>query len=339
MENFRISIIIPVYNVAAYVLECLQSVAAQNYSNLECVIVNDASPDNSMQIVEDFVKNYRGPIDFKCCYHEENRGLSAARNTGVKASTGDYLFFLDSDDELLPMAIERFTSLLAKYPDVDFIVGGIRVTGSNVKYQLTSAEFLDGKQVVQKSYLRGEWYEMAWNKLINRHFFTTHSLWFYEGIVHEDQLFSFLLALSASSMATLYEATYLYKIRTTGSITSQIAAKSYESYCCILISMLEYVRQSTQLTDLCFSSEQCIRLAYSISLDLYHNLTLSVEEQTYFAIRMSECMKKLKSLIGYNHCPISHKSRICLYVLAGMPVYLSKIVLNIHYNMYHKNKK
>lgn len=90
----KFSIVIPVYNVEEYIDKCLNSVLNQTYKDFEVIIVNDGSPDNSIQIIDRYVK-----MDdrFKV-YSKENGGLSAARNFGVKKVSGDYLIFLDSDD-------------------------------------------------------------------------------------------------------------------------------------------------------------------------------------------------------------------------------------------------
>jgi len=96
-----ISIIIPVYNVENYIWKCLDSVIAQKCDgfNIECILVDDCTPDNSMVIVEDVVNNYHGKdVNFVILHHEVNKGMSIARNTGIDASTGDYVCFLDSDD-------------------------------------------------------------------------------------------------------------------------------------------------------------------------------------------------------------------------------------------------
>ena len=97
----KISVIIPVYNVAPYIAACLQSVMRQTaQAALECILVDDCGPDNSMEVVNETLKSYNGPVDFKIVRHTQNRGLSAARNTGMAAATGDYIYFLDSDDEI-----------------------------------------------------------------------------------------------------------------------------------------------------------------------------------------------------------------------------------------------
>ena len=101
-KMISVSIIIPVYNVEQYIESCLLSVINQNYKgDIECVIVNDCTPDQSMVVVHKILSDYDGNILFKIVDHKENRGLSASRNSGVRVATGDYLYFLDSDDILV----------------------------------------------------------------------------------------------------------------------------------------------------------------------------------------------------------------------------------------------
>ena len=84
----KVSIIVPIYNVSEYIERCIKSVMAQTYTDIECILVDDCTPDNSVAICEHMVAEYHGPITFKILHHEHNRGLSAARNTGLKSSEG-----------------------------------------------------------------------------------------------------------------------------------------------------------------------------------------------------------------------------------------------------------
>ena len=93
----KVSIIIPVYNVDSYIETCLQSVFNQTYQNIEVIIVDDCGTDHSMEIVEKVVSTYKGTFSIKILHHNLNSGLSAARNTGIKNATGEYIYFLDSD--------------------------------------------------------------------------------------------------------------------------------------------------------------------------------------------------------------------------------------------------
>ena len=94
-----ISIIIPVYNVEKYIEACLHSVMAQTYTGpMECILVDDCGQDNSIGVAEKMISDYQGTIHFRILHHDHNRGQSAARNTGMDAATGEYIFFSDSDD-------------------------------------------------------------------------------------------------------------------------------------------------------------------------------------------------------------------------------------------------
>ena len=128
-----ISIIIPVYNVEAYIRRCLESVMTQEFAGatVECILIDDCTPDGSMTIVEEMVTNYDGPISFVLLKHKENRGLSAARNTGILHAKGDYVFFMDSDDYMMPHSLQYFLDNQSKYEGVDMIIGNARNCKAN----------------------------------------------------------------------------------------------------------------------------------------------------------------------------------------------------------------
>lgn len=222
----KISIIVPVYKVERYIEACLYSVIKQTYTDgLECIIVDDCTPDKSMAVVDKVLNSYDGKIEFKIIHHFYNQGLSAARNTGVRHSTGEFLYFLDSDDELRNNALENLVRLLVIYPKCDFVIGNIEVQGANTKYPLTVSEVINGSQIFS-DYIAKKWYVMAWNKLVRKSFFMENNLWFVEGIFHEDTVFSFHLAYYAKQMVCCQEMTYIYKIRSNGSITSHFSVRN-----------------------------------------------------------------------------------------------------------------
>lgn len=106
MDSVKVSLIIPVYNVREYLRKCLDTVAAQTYQNLEVIIVNDGSTDDSLDIINE----YTAKFDNMTCYTIENRGLGGARNFGMTKATGDYLSFLDSDDYVDSTYIEKLVT-------------------------------------------------------------------------------------------------------------------------------------------------------------------------------------------------------------------------------------
>ena len=103
LMNSKISVIIPVYNVETYLRECLNSVINQSYTNLEIICINDGSTDNSLKILEEYAKKDKRFV----IINQENQGQGIARNLGIKASRGNYIFFLDSDDYILSGTLEK----------------------------------------------------------------------------------------------------------------------------------------------------------------------------------------------------------------------------------------
>ena len=213
----KITIVIPVYNVEAYIEDCLKSVAAQTYNgDIECIVVDDCTPDGSCAIIERFIKEYNGNIDFKLLHHNKNRGLSAARNTGIDAATGEYIYFLDSDDEITPECIELLAEPL-KQKKYDFVIGNYETLGSDVIFPqlLVEMDEVTSNEEIRRLYFQRKWYMMAWNKLCNMEFIRKEELYFKEGTVNEDEIWSFQLACTAQSMYVIKTETYKYKVRKT----------------------------------------------------------------------------------------------------------------------------
>lgn len=207
----KVSVIIPVYKAEEYIGRCIESVLAQTHRNLEIVLVDDCSPDRSMAIATECIDRNRRKCDVKIITLDHNQGQSAARNAGIAAATGDYIYFLDSDDYLPPFTISRLMQG-AQGCDADFITGNYIVTGGNRKpprLNLPTGIVSDNTAIIDALY-REQWYVAVWNKLIKTDFIRRHNLYFEPGIIHEDDLWTFKLATKARSMAAVNEDTYVY---------------------------------------------------------------------------------------------------------------------------------
>ncbi len=222
----RVSIIIPVYNVEPYIEECLLSVYEQTTdTEIECLIVDDKGNDNSIHIAETFVAthNDKAKTKFKIIYRDTNGGLSAARNTGVKAAKGDYLYFLDSDDTIVPQCIDTLIHLADKYGGVD-LLPALYIRENNEMSQFgreSFPEFSDDRSLIKRSLLDYDKIPVtAANRLIKRELITNNELYFKEGIVHEDNYWTFFLAKHVRRMAFCAEKLYYYR-ETPGSITKK----------------------------------------------------------------------------------------------------------------------
>ena len=221
----RVSVIVPVYNVEAYIEECLTSVANQTAGgDIECIIVDDKGTDCSISIAEQFIESNKGntKVDFKIIYRESNGGLSAARNTGIKAAIGEYLYFLDSDDTIVPQCIERLLDLADKYGGVDLLPAlYIRENDEMSQFGKHSfPEFSDDRELIKRSLLDYDKIPVtAANRLVRRELILENKLFFKEGIIHEDNYWTFFLAKYVQRMAFCAEKLYYYR-ETCGSITT-----------------------------------------------------------------------------------------------------------------------
>ena len=129
----KVSVVIPIYNVEKYIARCLDSVLAQSLNDLEIILVDDGTPDGSMQIVGRYAATDHR---FRIVTHERNRGLMQARKTGYMIAESDYVLFCDSDDYLPPTAIETLYNE-AKRSDADIVSGDMTLV------------FPDGRQIVR----------------------------------------------------------------------------------------------------------------------------------------------------------------------------------------------
>lgn len=218
----KISIVIPIFNVENYITACIHSVMNQDYTGeMECLLIDDCGTDNSILLAEECISTNRRPnIHFRIIHHQRNRGLSAARNTGVDAATGEYVYFLDSDDTMTPDAIQQMVAPMVKRK-YDFVTADYNAINSDEAAPtilLEEGEYI-GNQCIVNSY-HTQWYAMAWNKLLSLDFIKRNSLFFKEGLIHEDELWSFKLACVATSMYVQRKRTYNYLLKRTDSIIS-----------------------------------------------------------------------------------------------------------------------
>ena len=228
-----VSIIIPIYKVEPYIVRCIESTLCQTYRNLEVILVDDCSPDHSIELAKECIETSRfsNDITFIYLHHDSNRGLSAARNTGIKASKGEYVFFLDSDDEITPICIEKLITQVLKYPDVDIVQGNTWCNDFKKQkwLDLSTKEFPEysmDKQWINRQLINIDYNlidfipVISCNKLIRRKTITDYGLWFKEGIVHEDEYWRLMSRNYIRSIAFCNDITYNYYVRENSIATS-----------------------------------------------------------------------------------------------------------------------
>lgn len=228
-----VSVIIPVYQVSEYVERCIRSVMAQSYQRIECIIVDDATEDDSILKCEKLIKAYDGPIQFRILHHDHNRGLSASRNTGTDAATGDYLYYLDSDDYISPNCIERLVSVVDDDPSIEMVQGNCMMTcdgTENLLYRLDhSIETTDNDKTRKEFFKNRNIYISVWNRLLKKSFIEENRIYCREGVVYEDLLWVFYLLKNLKKAYLCEDITYYYCIRPR-SISTAVKPESAACY-------------------------------------------------------------------------------------------------------------
>ena len=228
----KISVIIPVYQVSDYVERCLKSVMHQTYKDIECIIVDDATKDDSIEKCERLIGEYNGPIRFKIFHHEVNRGLSAARNTGTDAASGDYLYYLDSDDEITPDCLEKLMRYVLEDNSLEMVQGRyVMKTGEKEVLGRSDEHRIESNADARYQYLH--WRKLnytVWNKLLKRSFVIDNQLYNREGIINEDLLWTFHLIKYLSRAQLCNDVTYYYHIRPNSIVSSTSSEKRGKNY-------------------------------------------------------------------------------------------------------------
>lgn len=245
----KFSIVVPVYNVEPFLGDCLESILTQNYDDYEVICVNDASTDNSLVILQDFIKMNK---KIRLINNSVNRGLSFSRNCGIRNASGKYILFVDSDDILCQGALKKLSEEADRY-DTDIIYFNMMVKNEgqwakekggpqkkHYKYEGTYT----GQELFVKLYQNDQIIVEVWRQLFLKKFIDENNLYFYEGIVHEDALFSVICAMKARQVSYLEQELYIYR-RRDGSIMSKLSANRMESCFIVLIELWDFWYSNT----------------------------------------------------------------------------------------------
>lgn len=245
----RVSVVIPVYNVERFLKECVDSVLNQTYSDFEIILVDDGSTDNSGSLCDDYLsQDNRIKV-----IHRENGGLSAARNTGMDSATGEYIYFLDSDDYIEACTFEHLVNVAeSENADMVFFDGYVfydecydeceddgLVDRYNRRRQYSTSR---GRQVLY-DLLENEEYRTAVPLTFTRtEYLRNNKLRFYEGILHEDELFTFQVFNANGMIAHCHKQLYARRIRPASIMTSSGAERRYISMLTIYNELAEMYR-------------------------------------------------------------------------------------------------
>ncbi|MBR4997449.1 MAG: glycosyltransferase family 2 protein [Bacteroidaceae bacterium] len=219
MNNFKVSVIIPIYKVEAFIERCATTLMEQTLRDVEYIFVDDATPDKSIQILEEVISRYpERKSQVRIVRHEENKGLPAARNTGLALATGEYIFHCDSDDYVEPALLEDLYHT-AQAQNAEIVWSDWYLTFAENEQYMKQPSF-DTPMEALKAMLSGGMKYNVWNKLVRRSLYTDYGIEFPAGYGMGEDMTMMMLFAHAKRVAYVPQAYYHY-IKTNTNAFSQ----------------------------------------------------------------------------------------------------------------------
>ncbi len=288
-----ISILIPVYNVEKYIERCLSSIASQTYTDgVECVLIDDCGTDNSIALAEDFIEKYSGKIAFKIIKHPCNKGLAAARNTGISNSSGDYIIHIDSDDYCEPDMLESYHNVIER-TNPDIIVSDYWYTYED--HEKYAQQFVaDTKVGLVKDLFSHRLFTVNWNKCIKRQLYDDYNITYPNGHNYgEDMNVCFPLCLAAKQIQYINKAFVHYVQYNSNAYNNDISKKSLEDYIYNLKSVIKTLQDNNLF-------ESCKEDVYEKQLFLRNMLLWKSKGklQSRWAKEFPDSVKRINMMAG-----------------------------------------
>lgn len=250
MNKIKVSIIIPIYNVENYLRECLDSAINQTLKEIEIICVNDGSTDSSIDILNEYKSIYPELI----IVNQENKGLSGARNTGLNIANGEYIYFFDSDDIIDNKLCEECYNL-CKENDLDIITFDAEVFydksyigeknfNYNRKNLLQENIVFDGQQFYNKAKLSKAYRSPVWLYLYKYTYLKEKGLNFFEGILHEDELFTSKAILQSEKIMYISKFFFKRRVRKNSIMTVKMGSKNAYSLYIIANEVYDFYQKN-----------------------------------------------------------------------------------------------
>ncbi len=246
MNTPLISVIVPVYNTPEKPLRaCLDSVVEQSLKNIEIILVDDVSTDGSLDILKEYAQKDSRIILIQ---HEKNSRVAVSRNTGIAAATGTYLYLIDCDDWIEPNTLECvYKEAEEKQVEVLFFGGNACFENDDILeeyvylqngfyYHASQEKIQDGLSLLKEFLNHKNYHPMVWLLLINREWYHTVSLSFYDVIYADDEVFMFDLFHKAKKVFCMNEKFYNYCMRTGSGMTRK---RTYDFISGLFISYMQ----------------------------------------------------------------------------------------------------
>ena len=319
----KVSVIVPVYNVEKYINKCLDSLVNQTLKDMEIIVVNDGTKDNSQAIIDKYVKKYKNVKSFI----KENGGLSSARNYGLEYATGEYIAFLDSDDYVETDMYEKmYKKAIEK--NFDMVVCDLKYIYPNKTvdaYSNVYEDIVDANKI-KESMLNI--YPAAWNKIFKRDLFK-NNIRFKDKVWFEDVEFLYRLFPYIKSIGVVNESFVNY-VQREGAITSTFDQRLYH-YIDNWNGIIKYYKDNNFYNEYKNELEYCyVRYLYATFVKRAVNFN-----KKDYNIAVSKVIESVKKYFPrYRHNKYFYKSLKGIYL-----VVFNKLISKIYYKFTHKNRK
>lgn len=247
LNECAVSVIIPIYNVENYIIECVESIAMQTFKNIEIVCVDDGSSDASFSLVKEYAKN-----DSRFTLIEQtNQGVSAARNHGIAQAKGKYLYCMDSDDVLELHAIEELYKK-AEENDLDVVYFDASCFGNktevrkNKNYYIRKYDYFEnitGIQMLGLQMKNDEFRVSPCLQFIKKAIIDENHITYHEGVIHEDNAFALLTMICAKRVSHVKQQYFKRRYRDSSIMTQKKLFRHAYGYYIASIDVLEKYSQ------------------------------------------------------------------------------------------------
>lgn len=237
----KVSILVPIYGVEKYIEKCVRSLFEQTYSNIEYIFVNDNTMDKSISILENVVTQYSNrQSQIRVINHTENKGLASARLTGLKYATGDYVWFIDSDDWIEKRAVSTLVEVINKFkPDA-------------VRFNYYQELINGSKAILQKPYTTNNLISlripaMIWGTIFKHSLFEEYKIYPIPGLdISEDYIMTARLSMITKRVVCLNDFLYHYNCTNMGSYTNNVSEKSLIQAAKGALIVSEFIKKNTE---------------------------------------------------------------------------------------------
>ena len=315
----KVTVIVPVYNVEPYLEECLDSIVNQTYTDLEIILIDDGSTDKSLEIIKKYAQEDKRIVFIT----QSNLGVSAARNTGLKMATGEYILFVDSDDTIRQDTVARLRQHAIKTGS-DIVIGNVtclEIDGSKRRIfsrskMMFSVDNISGDLCYTQLMESSGFPPVVYLYFTKSDFIRDNKLYFKEGVVHEDELWCIQAMLHSSDISLIDFNYYLYRKRE-GSIMNS-DNKKYRANS--LLTVVDELQSIVSGTNKYFISKESVGYIYVRIIFIYCRIVELLDPSDPFLISCDEIFSKILSTI-YNELQYSQQ-KACLnnYYIAKMTI-------------------